>query len=326
MAQDYYETLGLSKSASADDIQKAYRKMARKYHPDLNPDDKASQQKFKDVQQAYDTLNDPEKRKMYDQFGPEYERVGGAPFRGGAGGRGGFEDIFGGGAGPGGFQFEGDLGDLFRQFTGGGGGGGAAAGRAGRARSQAPIKGQDLATETTIPFNTAVMGGEASIAIRRNDKSEMLQIKIPAGVESGRKMRLRGQGNPSASGGPPGDLIVTLNVASHPFFKRTGKNLELRLPITIGEAVYGATIDLPTPGGTVALKVPAGSNSGRRMRVKGQGVQSADGAHGDLYVELQLRLPDQLSGATQNISAETKQALEQLESLYSGSERGKIMW
>lgn len=328
MAQDYYETLGLSKSASADDIQKAYRKLARKYHPDLNPDDKASQQKFKDVQLAYDTLSEPEKRKMYDQFGPEYERAGGAPFRGGAGGRGGFEDVFGGGAGPGGFQFEGDLGDLFRQFTGGGGTG---AGRGGRGRSHAPTKGQDLATETTIPFNTAIMGGEASIAIRRNGKSESLQIKIPAGVESGRKMRLRGQGDPSPSGGAPGDLIVTLNVAGHPFFKRTGKNLELRLPITIGEAVHGATIDLPTPGGTVALKIPAGSNSGRRMRVKGQGVQSGDGAPGDLYVELQIRLPDQLAGSqppggTDKASAETQQALEHIESLYSGSERGKIVW
>ncbi len=325
MAQDYYETLGLSRSASADEIQKAYRKLARKYHPDLNPDDKVSQQKFKEVQQAYDTLSEPEKRKMYDQFGSEYERVGGAPFRGGTGGRGGFEDIFGGGAGPGGFQFEGDLGDLFRQFTGGGAAG-AGAGRGGRGRSHSPVKGQDLATETTIPFNTAVMGGEASIAIRRNDKSELLHIKIPAGVESGRKMRLRGQGDPSASGGPPGDLIVTLNVASHPFFKRSGKNLELRLPITIGEAVHGATIDLPTPGGTVALKVPAGSNSGRRMRIKGQGVQSPDGAHGDLFVELLLRLPDPLSGGTHELSPETQQALEHLESLYSGAERGKIAW
>lgn len=324
MAQDYYETLGVSKSASADEIQKAYRKLARKYHPDLNPDDDAAKQKFKDIQLAYDTLSDAEKRKMYDQFGPEYERAGGAPFSGGAGGRRGYDDIFGGGAGPGGFQFEGDLGDLFRQFTGGGGGGGGAP-RGGRARPQAPAKGRDLTTEHTIPFNTAVLGGEASIPIRRDGKTESLQVKIPAGVETGKKIRLRGQGE-AVPGGAQGDLIVTLNVASHPFFKRSGQNLELRLPITLGEAVQGATIDLPTPGGTVALKVPAGSSSGRRLRVKGQGVRQASGEPGDLFVELQIKLPDGLPKSPESLSDETQQAVKHIESLYSGQERGKIIW
>lgn len=185
MAQDYYETLGIGKTASADEIQKAYRKLARKHHPDLNPDDKASQQKFKDIQLAYDTLSDAEKRKMYDQFGPEYERAGGAPFSGRSGGRGGFEDVFSGGAGPGGFQFDGDLGDLFRQFSGGSGASGAA--RSGRGRQQPPAKGRDMTTEHTIPFNTAILGGEASIPIRRDGKTESLQVKIPAGVETGKK-------------------------------------------------------------------------------------------------------------------------------------------
>ena len=326
MAQDYYETLGVSKSASADEIQKAYRKLARKYHPDLNPDDDAAKQKFKDIQLAYDTLSDAEKRKLYDQFGPEYERAGGSPFSGGAGGRRGYDDIFGGGAGPGGFQFEGDLGDLFRQFTGGGGGGGGGgAPRGGRARSQAPAKGRDLSTEHTIPFNTAVLGGEASIPIRRDGKTESLQVKIPAGVETGKKIRLRGQGE-AVPGGAQGDLIVTLNVASHPFFKRSGQNLELRLPITLGEAVQGATLDLPTPGGTVALKVPAGSNSGRRLRVKGQGVRQASAEAGDLFVELQIKLPDGLPKSPEALSDETQQALQHIESLYSGHERGKIIW
>ncbi len=322
MAQDYYDTLGLKKSASADEIQKAYRKLARKYHPDLNPDDKAAQQKFKEIQLAYDTLSDVEKRKMYDQFGPEYERAGASPFRGGgAGGRGGFEDIFGGGGGspgPGGFQFEGDLGDIFKQFSGGGG--------RGRARPQPQPQGRDVSTEHTIPFNTAIVGGEASIPIHRNGKSESLTVKIPPGVETGKKLKLRGQGE-GAPGGPAGDLIVTLNVASHPFFKRAGHNLELRVPITLGEAVRGTALDLPTPGGTVTLKVPPGSNTGRRLRVKGQGVRSASGSAGDLLVELQIKLPDSLvTAAGEPLSEETQQAVDQLEGLYSGSERGKIIW
>ncbi len=318
MAQDYYQTLGLNKSASADEIQKAYRKLARKYHPDLNPDDKAAQQKFKDIQLAYDVLSDTEKRKMYDQFGPDYERAQNSPFHGGGGSGGGFENGFGGRAGPGGFQFDGDLGDLFRQFAGGG-----SAGRASRARPQ--TKGRDLSTEQTIPFNTAVLGGEASIPIHRGGKSESLQVKIPPGVETGRKIRLRGQGEAAQGGGPQGDLIVTLNVASHPYFKRTGQNLELRLPVTVGEAVRGATLDLPTPGGTVSLKIPPGSSSGRRLRVKGQGVRNSDGSAGDLFVELQIKLPEQLSTGGE-ISDETRRSIEQLESLYSGGERGKIIW
>lgn len=323
MAQDYYETLGLGRTASADEIQKAYRKLARKYHPDMNPDDKAAQKKFKDIQLAYDTLSDAEKRKMYDQFGPEYERAGASPFSGRGGGRGGFEDAFGGGAGPGGFQFDGDLGDLFRQFTGGGGAGSTA--RAGRGRPQPPAKGRDLTTEHTIPFNTAILGGEASIPIRRNGKTESLQVKIPAGVETGKKIRLRGQGE-ALPGASQGDLIVTLNVASHPFFRRAGRNLELRLPITIAEAVQGATLDVPTPGGTVALKIPAGSSSGRRLRVKGQGVRQANAESGDLFVELQIKLPDGLSPPPDKLSDETLQAIKHIESLYSGKERGKIIW
>ncbi len=321
MSQDFYETLGLSKSASQDEIQKAYRKLARKYHPDLNPDDKVAQQKFKDIQLAYDTLSEPEKRKMYDQFGPEYERAGASPFRGGAGGGAGFEEIFGGRGGPGGgFQFEGDLGDIFRQFTGGAG----AAGASGGGRSRAPAKGKDMTTELTIPFNTAILGGEASITIRRSGKSESLQVKIPPGVETGKKIRLRGQGEPGA-GGTQGDLIVTLNIASHPFFKRAGNNLELRLPITFGEAARGTTLDVPTPGGTVSLKIPPGSSSGRRLRIKGQGVRSAAGEAGDLFVEMQIKLPEQF--ATPNsMSEETRQAIEQIESLYSGNEHGKIIW
>ncbi len=321
MAQDYYQLLEISKSASQDEIQKAYRKLARKYHPDLNPDDRASQQKFKDIQHAHDVLSDPEKRKMYDQFGPDFERMGNGPYPGGAGPGGfGFEDIFGGGAGPGGFQFDGDIGELFGQF-----GGAGAAGRKARSRGPArPLKGKDVTAELTIPFNTAVLGGDASISVRQAGKLESIQVKIPPGVETGKKMRLRGQGEPGQRGGPSGDLIVVLTVATHPFFRRSGKNLELRLPVTLGEAALGATVDLPTPGGIVSLKIPPGSSSGRRLRVKGQGVLGDSGA-GDLYVELQVKLPNQFS-TPENLDDESRQAIERVESLYTGPVRDRIIW
>lgn len=311
MAQDYYKTLEISRTASAEEIQKAHRKLARKYHPDLNPDDKAAQKKFKEIQQAYDCLNDPEKRKLYDQFGDQYENV--AAGRAGGAGPGGasFEDIFQGG-GPEGFHFGGDLGDLFKQFTGG-----AGQARAGRGRAR-PVSGSDLSAEITVPFNTSVLGGQATINVSRGGKPENLQVKIPAGVESGQKIRLRGQGEPSPNGGPNGDLLITITVASHPFFKRNGQNLEVRLPVTVGEAAMGAKVDLPTPGGTMSLKIPSGSNSGKRLRVKGQGVRTASGA-GDLFVELQIKLPEQLDD-------ESRQAIERIERLYTEKPRAGIIW
>ncbi len=320
MDQDYYKALEISQTAAQDEIQKAYRKLARKYHPDMNPDNKAAQQKFKDVQKAYDCLNDPEKRKLYDQFGDQYENVAagrGAGTGPGQGGGGyGFDDIFGGAGQGGGFQFEGDIGDLFRQFGGAAGGKGSAS--RGRARSS-PARGADLSGEITVPFNTAILGGHAFIGVQRSGKHENLQVKIPAGVESGKKIRLRGQGEPSPNGGPAGDLLVTLHVANHPYFKRHGQNLELRLPVTLAEAALGATVDLPTPGGVMSLKVPAGSSSGRRLRVKGQGVRDTNGNAGDLFVELQIKLPE-------NLDDESRQAIERIERMYTDKPRASIIW
>ncbi len=322
MAQDYYALLGVSKSATADEIHKAYRNLARKYHPDLNPDDNDAQQKFKDLQKAHDVLGDPEKRKLYDQFGPDFEKMGGAgPFPGGGGAGFGFEDLFRGGGrsggrggGEGGFQFDGDLGDIFRQFGGGGGG----------HQRAAPTRGQDLTAQLTIPFNTAVMGGEASIGVQRAGKHESITVKIPPGIESGKKMRLRGQGEPSPRG-TDGDLIVEVQVAPHPCFRRNGRNLELSLPITISEATLGATVDVPTPEGRVALKIPAGSSSGRRLRVKGQGVQSKNGSPGDLYVVLEIRIPEAFA-ETSEIGEQEKAAVEVIEKLYQSPVRQKVQW
>ncbi|GAB5403721.1 MAG: J domain-containing protein [Aureliella sp.] len=307
MSQDYYEVLGVQRSASQDDIQKAYRNLARRYHPDMNPDDKSAQKKFKDIQQAYSVLGEPEKRQMYDRHGPDFERAGAHPFQGGGG------SPFGGG----GFQFDGDFSDLFRQFTGGGGGGG-------RGPQSPPANGQDLSAELTIPFSTAVLGGEASISVQRSGKHESIQVKIPAGVDTGKKIRLRGQGEESRRGGKPGDLLVALTVAPHPCFRRTGKNLEIRLPITMKEAVLGGSVELPTPGGTVTLKIPAGSSGGQRMRVKGQGVQTKP-TPGDLYVELQIKLPPQLR-ESDAVSPELQTALEELDGLYASPVRESIQW
>lgn len=291
MAQDYYQTLGVSKTASQAEIQKAYRKLARKYHPDMNPDDRTAKDKFKAIQEAYDVLNDPQKREMYDRYGSAFESVGGGagPRWGGRGGPEGFQDIdfsqvFGQDGGGGGFE------EILRQFAGGA--------RTGR-RPSPRARGADLEHELHVPFNTAVNGGQAQLAVRRADgKIETISVKIPAGIEDGRKIRLRGQGEPSPSGGSPGDLLITVRVAEHPHFRRHGDDLELSVPVTLAEAALGAKIDIPTPQGEISLKIPAGTSSGKRLRLKGLGVPREKGDHGDLYAEIQIVIPDSLDEAS----------------------------
>jgi curved DNA-binding protein len=288
MAIDYYKVLGVERTASAEEISKAYRKLARKFHPDLNPDDKNAKKRFQEIQQAYDCLNDSEKRKLFDQYGSSYEQFGGRPPfegghpRGGAGGPGAagfdFGEIFGQGA-AGGV----DLGDIFRQFGGGG--------SPNRTRRSASTKGQDISAEIAVPLRTIIQGGETQIQLDRGGKMESIAVKIPAGIEPGKKIRLRGQGQP-ANGGKPGDLLLKINVESHPFFKIAGNNIELRLPISIPEAVKGAKIDVPTPAGTVTLTIPPMSSSGKKLRIKGQGLKASDGTAGDMTVELLIKLPE----------------------------------
>jgi DnaJ-class molecular chaperone len=300
MSADYYETLGVSRSASADDIQKAYRKLARKYHPDLNPDDKTAQAKFKEVQQAYDALGDEKKRKMYDQFGPAYEQVaaGGAgpqwsgqvppDFRGFD-----FGSAFGGGGSGG--QVPPELDELLRQFTGGGGGASFdfGGGTTRRRRRRPAEPGADVRHEVTVPFRTAVMGGEVSLRIRRGsgNKVEMLTVKIPAGIDEGQTIRLRGQGEPSRNDGSPGDLLVTVHIEPHPSYRRDGLDLIAKVPVTLAEAALGSKVDIPTPHGAISLKVPPGTSSGTRLRAKGQGIKKSSGDVGDLYAEIQIAIP-----------------------------------
>ena len=297
MADDFYQTLGLKRDASSDEIQKAYRDLARKYHPDLHPDDKSAKAKFQKVQAAFDVLNDPDKKAKYDRFGSAYDSAGSGGFRGspytwtGGGGEGGpsFEDVDlsdifgGGGAGAGGFA------DILKGFGRGGR-------TSGSARTNRPSRrGTDLSYELQVPFNTAILGGEAAISVQRDGgKLETLNVKIPAGIEDGKKIRLRGQGEPAGRGGEPGDILITVKVASHPHFQRRGKHLDVEVPVTLAEAALGAKIDVPTPRGTITLSIPPGTSSGKRLRIKGHGVEAQGDSAGDLFAEIQIVLPEDL--------------------------------
>ncbi len=287
MAEDLYQTLGVGRDASKDEIKKAHRKLALKYHPDKNPDDKVASEKFKRAQEAYDVLSDDEKRAAYDRYGADFEKIRSSGYQPGAGGFDGLDldQIFGGGRGRGGggqTQFDG-FSDFFEQMMGGGRGRGAG----GRQRQAPPQKGGNTRHELEIPLQTAVQGGKTEFYLNK----EKLSVNIPAGVETGSKIRLRDRGQPSPNGGPSGDLILLIKVSDHPCFRRNGRNLELNLPVSVGEAVLGAKIDIPTPSGTVALSIPANSSSGRRLRLKGQGVKQRDGSAGDLFVVLQIEVP-----------------------------------
>lgn len=313
MAEDYYKTLNVSRGASAEEIQKSYRKLARKYHPDLHADkddrekDRAKQQ-FQQVQQAYDVLSDEKKRQMYDQLGPDFEKMGGGggnPF----GGRGGGGSPFGNG---------GEI-DLSQLFGGGGAGGFEQLFGGGRGQPrQASAKGQNIEQSITVPFATAVLGGQYQISFDRgNGKVENLTIKVPVGIESGKKIRLKGQGRNGPAG--PGDLIATVNVSGHPNYSRSGLNLSVTAPISLVEAALGAKIELPTPHGTISVTVPPGTSSGKSLRLKNMGIKTAEKS-GDLIVQLQIAIPKE-------VSADDRQLLEQLSYDWeSVVEREELVW
>lgn len=306
MAEDYYQTLGVPRTASAEDIRKAYRELARKYHPDLHPDDAAAKEKFKQVQTAFDVLNDQSKREMYDRYGSSFEGVGaGGPGGGPGGGRGPFpgggfpggggeidlESLFGGGAG---------FGDLF--------GRGGAKPRGRRRSAQTP--GEDVTARIEIPFKLAIDGGKTDVRIDRDGKTETISVTIPQGLPDGGRMRLRGQGLPGSGGGPAGDLLLEVRVQPHPVFRRVGDMLEVTLPISLSEAIAGAKVDVPTPWGTIALKVPAKTSGGRKLRAAGMGVRHANGAKGDLIAEVQIVLPETAADTTLEKLLEAAKASE----------------
>ena len=358
-----YDTLGVKKDASADEIKKAYRKLAAQYHPDKNPGDSSAEEKFKEVQNAYDTLSDAEKRKQYDRFG-ENGRRGGPGFDPGDFGGGNFtiNDL-------------GDLGDLFGGLFGG------RAGRGGARRAQ-PERGADLEAPVNVSFEDSLRGLEVKIPVEvasacrvcggtgaepgtspvicpvcngrgvvsesqglfalsepcprcrgngtiietpchnchgtgREVRTKTYTVKIPAGVKDGTRIRLKGKGEPGEHGGPAGDLFVVVSVDPSPIFERRGADLVLEVPVTYPEAALGATVQIPTPHGPVALKVPSGSESGKLLRVKGRGAPKLNGGgRGDLLARIKVTVPHRLSKAE-------KAALESYQEVLKESPREK---
>jgi molecular chaperone DnaJ len=303
--KDFYGVLGVSKDVSEAELKKAYRKLARKYHPDSNPGDADAEAKFKEISEAHSVLADPEQRKEYDQM--RAMGAGGARFTAG-GQNGGFEDVFGGmfgqgnqrttysPGGAGGFE------DIFGSMFGQGGFGQSSGGFRG---AGGPIKGRDLTASTTLDFLTAIRGETVKLQAAGG---KPISVKIPAGVSDGQKIRLKGKGEPSQDGGAPGDLTLTVTVRKHPVFERDGLNLRVDVPVTFVEATLGATIEVPTLGGEpVKLRVAPGTPSGRVLRVKGRGVTTAKGI-GDLLATVQVAVPAHLS-------QEAKDALEAFSSL-----------
>lgn len=286
LEKDFYRMLDVSKDASDAEIKKSYRKLARKYHPDSNPGDAAAEAKFKEISEAFSVLSDKEQREEYDQI--RAMGAGGARFSASGAGGQGFEDVFGGmfGGGRGGHQFTYQQGgasgfeDIFGMF----GGGGAPRG---------PQPGRDIQASTTLDFETAVRGNTITL----QTPSGNVKVKIPAGVSDGKRIKVRGKGEPSPNGGPQGDIILTVHVRKHPVFERDGDNLRVTLPVTFTEATLGATVEVPLlGGGTVKLKVQPGTPSGRVLRVKGRGVQTAKSV-GDLLAEVQVVVPTHLPDA-----------------------------
>jgi molecular chaperone DnaJ len=354
LAEDLYKALGVSKKASNEEIKKAYRKLARKYHPDRNPDDPAAEERFKEVQAAYDTLSDPEKRRQYDQ---------GGMFAGFGGGGG---QPFGGGAG----SFGADFGDILSNLFGRG---------AGRAQQQ-QVRGRDLETEVSLSFDQAVNGTQVAVTVPKAERCpschgsgakpgtspvvcprcegrgidaqsqgffsisqpcpqcggagqviedpcpscggsgvtqqrKRYKVNIPAGVKDGARIRLAGKGEAGPRGGPPGDLFVTTRVTPSPVFKRLdGGNLEVTVPITIAEALRGATIEVPTLNGTKKIKVPAGTRHGTIQRLRGEGAPKPRGkGKGDIRYRLEIDVP-------QKLTKEQREAAERLAEALNGSD------
>jgi molecular chaperone DnaJ len=382
--KDYYGALGVKKNATADEIRKAFRKMARKYHPDVNPGDKSAEEKFKTISEANDVLSDPKKRKIYDQLGFYSDNIDPAAAeayaRGGATGAGGFGGFPGGapgaGGGPGGgqnvhFDFNGfDFSDLFEGAGRGRTGGGAQSagsgsfrdifsgmfgGRGGAAAQEGPEPGSDLEYQVNVPFWTAIRGGVMRLNITRRDtcsncsgkgyieqpgtcpqckgtgqvtqtggrmkfnvpcprcqgtgknispcptchgegtveRTETIEVRIKPGTRDGQRIRIPGKGNAGAHGGAPGDLYAIIRVGEHPVFRREGDDIQIEVPVTATEAALGSKIEVPTIDGRALLKIPPGTQSGQKLRLREKGVPSAtrEGARGDEIVEIKVTVP-----------------------------------
>src|SRR6184192_3323822 len=295
--RDYYETLGVSKTATEDEIRSAFRKLARKYHPDVAKDKKAAEEKFKQINEAYEVLSDPEKRKKYEQLGANWNQPGGfqpPPQWGGQ--PGGRSYQWGGDGGGVEFEFGGTgFSDFFEAFFGGGRGR-STYGGFGRRQATAE-RGADVEADIMVPLEEALHGATRTVSLRRagSDKVENYQVKIPRGVREGQRIRLRGQGEAGARGGKSGDLFLRVRLAKHPDFSVEGSDLIHEVRIQPWQAVLGSDLLVPTLEGKVRLKVPSGTQGGQRFRLRERGLPGVSGKRGDLYVLVQINIPKKLT-------------------------------
>ena len=306
--KDYYKTLGVAKNASTADIKKAYRKLARQYHPDVNKKPEA-EKRFKEINEAHEVLADPDKRKRYDTVGPEWEqfaRQGGRPS-----GTGGFQYVYTGQPGENPFGDASGFSDFFRTLFGQAANGGFADaddlfGRA-RARPRTRARqGEDVEGEVEITLPEAYKGSEQVLQITRDngEAPKRLTVKIPPGVRDGQRIRLAGQGTPGANGGPSGDAYLRVRVKPHPFFTRDGDDLRVELPVALHEAMLGGEVTVPTLKGRVSLRIPPETQNGRTIRLAGQGMPRSGGGHGDLYATVKLVMPTKLNDKERELARE----------------------
>jgi curved DNA-binding protein len=296
--RDYYETLGVPKTATDDEIKSAFRKLARKHHPDVAKDKKSAEEKFKQINEAYEVLSDPEKRKKYDQLGADWNQPGGyqpppgwdaqqpgGGFRQWSSGNGGVEFEFGGT----GFS------DFFEAFFGGGRGRSAFGGFA--QRTAGAERGNDVEADIMVTLEEALHGSSRTVSLRRagSNKVESYQVKIPRGVHEGQRIRLAGQGEAGERGGQKGDLFLRVRLARHPDFSVEGSDLIHEVKIAPWQAVLGTELKEPTLEGDVRLKIPPGTRSGQRFRLRERGLPTNAGSRGDLYVDVQIDIPKKIT-------------------------------
>src|SRR5450432_3724093 len=304
--KDYYETLGVSKTASADEIKSAFRKLARKHHPDVaKPKEKAAaEEKFKQINEAYEVLSDPEKRQQYDQLGADWNQPGGfhpPPDWGRGGTGGGFRRSATGDGVE--FEFGGTgFSDFFEAFFGGGRGESAFGGGFGRGPASAE-PGRDVEADIMVTLEEALNGSKRQVSLRRtgSDKTETYQVKIPRGVHEGQRIRLAGQGEAGARGGTHGDLFLRVRLARHPDFSVEGDDLIYEVDLKPWQAALGTELDVPTLEGNRRLKIPPGTQGEQRFRLRDRGLPTANGERGNLYVVTQIAIPKKLSDAEREI-------------------------